>query len=134
MNVISSKSGYFDALLQIEAILLKEFIPYIEGQYRISTTRENRMLSGFSMVGAMAFYYEVKYPELFGTVTSYAGTYHHLYHKGSQTVGESSEKAFELYNKIFRGKQYLYLVSQNADKICDKISISIHFGMNDILF
>lgn len=50
-NAISLKSGYFDALLQIEAILLKELIPYIEGQYRINATRENRMLSGFSMVG-----------------------------------------------------------------------------------
>lgn len=92
------------------------------------------------MVGARAFYYEVKYPELFGTVTSYAGTYHHLYHKGSQTVGESSEKAFELYNNMMQERRYseesnvLYLVSLNADKICGKLRISIHIGMNDILF
>jgi enterochelin esterase-like enzyme len=58
------------------------------------------MLSGFSMGGNMAFYYAVKHPELFGSVTSYEGTYHHLYHKEYRTVGVAPEKAIELYEDM----------------------------------
>ena len=93
------EDNYFDALLQIESIIIKEVIPHIDGQYRTDATGENRMLSGFSMGGNMAFYYAVKHPELFGSVTSYAGTYHHLYHKGYRTVGVAPEKPWS-YTKI----------------------------------
>lgn len=79
INAISLKQNYFDALLEIESIIIKELIPHIDDKYKTETTSNNRMLSGFSMGGNMAFYYAVKYLELFGSVTSYAGTYHHLY-------------------------------------------------------
>lgn len=140
VNVISSEDGYLEALLQIELVIIKELIPYIDGHYRTDTTRENRALSGFSMGGNMAFYYAVKHPELFGTVTAYAGTYHHLYHKGSQTVGAEPEKAIELYEEMIREKRYLEennimgLVQQNANQIRGKLRISIHVGTADILF
>ena len=140
VNAISSEDNYFDALLQIESIIIKELIPDIDGCYRTDITRENRMLSGFSMGGNMAFYYAVKQPELFGSVTPYAGTYHHLYHKESRTVGAAPEKAIELYEDMMREKWYmeenniLCLVRQNADKIRGKLKIDIHIGTSDILF
>jgi len=140
MNAISSEDGYFDALLQIESILIDELIPHIDGQYRTEATRENRMLSGFSMGGNMAFYYAVKHPDLFGAVTPYAGTYHHLYNKGYRTVGVAPEKAVELYEEMLREQWYLEennilcLVRQNADKIRGKLKIEIHIGTADILF
>ena len=140
VNAISSEDNYFDALLQIESIIIKELIPHIDGQYRTDTTRENRMLSGFSMGGNMAFYYAVKHPELFGSVTPYAGTYHHLYHKEYRTVGVAPEKAIELYEDMMREEWYLEennilcLVRQNAEKIRGKLKIDIHIGTADILF
>ncbi|HZK26904.1 MAG TPA: alpha/beta hydrolase-fold protein [Thermoclostridium sp.] len=140
VNAISSEDNYFDALLQIESIMIKELIPHIDGQYRTDATRENRMLSGFSMGANMAFYYAVKHPELFGSVTSYAGTYHHLYHKEYRTVGVAPEKAIELYEVMMREEWYLEennilcLVRQNADKIRDKQKIDLHIGTADILF
>lgn len=139
INAVSSEEEYFDALLQIEAILMKELIPHIDSQYRTDVTAENRMLSGFSMGGNMAFYYAVKYPEMFGSVTPYAGTYHHLYHKGSQTVGAASEKAFDLYHDMIKEKRYLeennilWLIRQNAEKIRGKLKIEIHIGTADLL-
>ena len=139
-NAISLEDNYFDALLQIESILIKELIPHIEGQYGADVTRENRMLSGFSMGGNMAFYYAVKHPELFGSVTSYAGTYHHLYNKEYRTVGVAPEKASELYEEMMREEWYLEennilcLVRQNAEKIRGKLKIDIHIGTADILF
>lgn len=140
INAISSEDEYFDALLQIEAILITELIPHIDGQYRTNKSGDNRMLTGFSMGGNMAFYYAVKHPELFGEVTPYAGTYHHLYHKGSQTVGAAPEKAFELYNGMMNEKRYLevnnilWLIRQNAGKIRGKLDIKIHIGTADVLF
>lgn len=79
---------------------IEELIPHIDGHYRTDATRESRMISGFSMGGNMAFYYAVKHPELFGAVTAYAGTYHHLYNKEYRTVGVAPEKAVELYEEM----------------------------------
>lgn len=65
---------------------------------------------------------------------AYAGTYHHLYHKGSHTVGVAPEKAIELYEDMMREKRYLEennilcLVQQNAEKIRGKLNIKIHIG------
>lgn len=140
INAISLENEYFDALLQIESMLIKELIPHIDEKYRTKVTRENRMLSGFSMGGAMAFFYAVKYSELFGAVTSYAGTYHHQYDKDYCGVGEAPEKAFGLYQKMMYEERYLEeknilcLIYQNADKIRRNLHIDLHIGTSDILF
>ena len=86
--------------LPVEQMLINELIPHIDGEFRTEATRESRSISGFSMGGGMAFYLAVKYPELFSSVTAYAGTFHHYYHKGSQTVGVEPEKAAELYKDM----------------------------------
>jgi enterochelin esterase-like enzyme len=140
VNAVSSEDSYLDALWQIESMMIEELIPHIDGQYRTDPTPESRMLSGFSMGGNMAFYYAVKHPELFGSVTAYAGTYHHLYHKEYRTVGVAPEKAIELYEDMMREKWYLEennilcLVRQNAEKIRGKLKIDVHIGTADILF
>lgn len=126
--------------LPVELMIINEFIPHIDGEYRTVTAREGRSISGFSMGGGMAFYYAVKYPELFSSVTAYAGTYHHYYHKGSRTVGVEPEKAAELYEDMMREERYLeednilYLIRQNADRIRGNQDINIHIGTVDILF
>lgn len=140
VNAISSEEKYFDSLLQIESILIKELIPHIDEQYRTDPKRESRGLSGFSMGGNMAFYYAVKNHDLFGSVTAYAGTYHHLYNKEYRTVGVAPEKAIELYEEMIREEWYLEennilcLVRENAEKIRDRLKIDMHIGTADILF
>ena len=57
------------------------------------------------MGGAGAFYYAVKYPELFSSVTAYAGTYHHFYHEDFP-VGEAPEEITELYKNIMSNAKY----------------------------
>lgn len=140
MNCISSEEEYFKSLRQVEAILLNELVPYVESHYRVNTNPVSRMLSGFSMGGNMAFYYAVKQPDQFAWVTSYAGTYHHLYNKGFRTVGVEPEKASEMYEEMLREEWYLEannilnLVRQNADQIRGKLKISLHVGTADILY
>jgi enterochelin esterase-like enzyme len=121
-------------------MLTGELIPHIDGAYRTVATREGRSISGFSMGAGMAFYYAVKYHEMFAAVTAYAGTYHHYYHKGSTTVGVEPEKAAELYREMMREERHLEegnvlcLVRQNADKIRGELDITLHIGTNDVLY
>ena len=138
-NAVSDKSEYRDALLQIETVVVRELIPYVEGRYRTYENRESRTLSGFSMGGAMAFYYAVKHCAMFGAVIPYAATFHHQYHKGYRGVNEPREKAAGLYNSMLaenrhlEGDNILCLVSQNADKIRGVLNIDMRIGADDIL-
>lgn len=124
----------------VEHMFITELIPHIDNEYRTDKTHGNKSISGFSMGGGMAFYYAVKYYELFSSVTAYAGTYHHYYHKDSQTVGVEPEKAIELYESMMREERYLEegnilcLLRQNADKIRGCLDINIHIGTNDVLY
>jgi RimJ/RimL family protein N-acetyltransferase/enterochelin esterase-like enzyme len=126
--------------LPVESMIIDELIPYIDKEYRTKTSHEKRSVSGFSMGGAAAFYYAVKYPELFSSVTAYAGTYHHYYHEGSLTVSAEPEKAAQLYAEMIKEKRHfeegniLCLIRQNADKIRGNLDICIHIGTNDVLF
>lgn len=126
--------------LPVESMIIDELIPLIDEEYRTEATRDNRSVSGFSMGGGMAFLYSVKHPELFSSVTAYAGTYHHYYHKGSQTVGELPERAAVLYEEMMREERYLeegnilYFIRQNADRIRSRLHIRMHIGTSDVLF
>ena len=125
--------------LPVESMIINELIPLIDNEYRTIATRESRSITGFSMGGGMAFCYAVKYPELFSSVTAYAGTYHHYFRSGIPTVHEPAEKAAELYNEMLKNKAHLEegdilcLLRQNAEKIRGELDINIHVGTNDVL-
>jgi RimJ/RimL family protein N-acetyltransferase/enterochelin esterase-like enzyme len=126
--------------LPVESMIINELIPYIDKQYRTIADSENREISGFSMGAGMAFYYSVKHPELFSSVTAYAGTYHHYYHKGSLTVGVEPEKATALYEDMMRDERdleegnILCWIRQNMNIIRGNLDICIHIGTTDVLF
>ena len=125
--------------LPVEAMLINELMPLIEREYKTIPSREDNSVSGFSMGGGMAFVYAVKPLDLFSSVTAYAGTYHHYYHKGSKTVGAPPEKAAELYEDMLREKRdfeegnVLRMVRQNTDKIRGNLKINLHIGTDDVL-
>ena len=123
----------------VEIMILQELIPYIENTYHTAADREGRALSGFSMGGGMAFYYAVKYPELFSAVTAYAGTYHHYFDQGFLTVGADAGKAAELRELIRQAqnhseKNILDLLDRNADNVREKLRIELHVGTADVLY
>jgi len=133
-------NGYLNGVLPMESIIITELIPFIDAHYRTDATREGREITGFSMGGAGAFYYAVKYPEIFSSVLAYAGTYHHFYHKGSRTVGIEKDKIAAVYQTMMDEKRYLeeggimYLVSQNAESLRRKLKITLHVGTEDVLY
>lgn len=126
--------------LPCERMLLEELIPLIECEYRTLRTRESRSVTGFSMGGGFALYCAAKHPDMFSTVTAYAGTYHHFYDKQFQTVSVDPKNAGDIYASMINAlKQIdegnvLSLLSQNADSIRDKMNINLHIGTKDILY
>ncbi len=129
---------YNDGEAPIEMILITELIPHIDAQYRTVSTRGGRSLTGWSMGGAGAFYYSVKYLELFHAVTAYAGTYHHFYYSGYRGVGEPLEKAAELYEKMVGDDKCfdcddVLKLRQKADKIRESLHIALQVGTVDPL-
>lgn len=132
-------NGYRNNELPIESIIIKELIPYIDEKYRTDRSRDSRTISGFSMGGAGAFYYAVKYPELFSSVTAYAGTHDYELNEDFD-IEATPEKAADIYENIFlKDPKYFdngvfYLLKQNKEKICGKLKIKIHVGTSDTVF
>jgi len=140
-------NGFLNYELPMESIVINELIPHIDEKYKTDTTRESRSISGFSMGGGGAFYYAIKYLQLFGSVIAYAGTYHHFLHKDYCGIGKPPEKIIEIYEKIMVEKKYfeneniyfdkkniLLMIKENAQNIRNNIKIKIHIGNNDILY
>lgn len=126
--------------LPVESMVINELIPHIDGNYRTIATGESRSVSGFSMGGGAAFYYAVKHPGLFASVTAYAGTHHHYYHKDYRGVGEAPDKAAKLYEAMIKEERYLEennvltVIRQNAEEIRRRLQLKIHIGTADVLF
>src|ERR1041385_2618259 len=55
-----------------EDMILTEFIPMIESNYRVNTSRSSRGISGTSMGGYGALEIAMKHPDLFGSVSSHS--------------------------------------------------------------
>jgi S-formylglutathione hydrolase FrmB len=59
-----------DGSMPYSDFFLREFMPYIEGRYRIAKGREKRAISGISMGGYGALRFALAYPELFSAVSA----------------------------------------------------------------
>ena len=130
--------------LPVEEMVIEELVPHIDGRFRTVASREGRALSGFSMGGGMAFAYAVRHTDVFSAVTAYAGTYHHSLPPEVETVGVDASRAGEIYRRIMDEKLFgpgryyphnvIALVMQHRDDMREKLDISIHVGMDDILY
>ena len=125
--------------LPVEEMLVQELIPLIDSLYKTQASREGRGISGFSMGGGAAMVYGLKHPELFSSITAYAGTYHHyFYYTDFRTVGAPIEKAEAFYQDLLKTdapmeKNILKLAEQQADAM-RQMRISMHIGTKDVLY
>ena len=126
--------------LPVEEMLIQELLPLIDSLYRTQASCEGRGLSGFSMGGGMAMYCAVQYPQLFSSVTAYAGTYHHyFYYPDFRTVGAPPEKAAEFYQDLLTAKtdsarSLLPLIERHAGALRSGTQLSLHIGNKDVLY
>src|SRR5690242_584967 len=61
-----------DGKVRYEDFFIREFIPAIEGGYRIRAERRSRGLDGISMGGYGALRLALKYPQMFGSVSAHS--------------------------------------------------------------
>lgn len=78
---------------EVEAMLIKELIPYIESHYRVLTDPEHRLIAGFSMGGAGAMRLSIRHPGLFGGATSWGGG---MWHKDTALLEAAQQNAPQL--------------------------------------
>ncbi len=62
----------------IETMIMRELIPYVDANYRTLASPLGRGVEGMSMGGNGAMKLTLKYPEMFGSVVAYAGSYKRL--------------------------------------------------------
>lgn len=65
----------------LEALLIDDCIPFIEGKYRVKTQREFRAMAGLSMGSMQTSVITMKHPELFSYVGIFSGFIHDLVEK-----------------------------------------------------
>ncbi len=123
-------SDSIDHSIPVETMITDELIPLIDAAYRTAGTRKSRGIEGFSMGGNGAVKLAFKFPELFCSVVSYAGSFHDL-----QSVSEGRPA---VYKKIFGANSAYYqqnsvfeLAAKNKKKIQAKLGIKCIAGTQD---
>ncbi|MGC2197015.1 MAG: alpha/beta hydrolase family protein [Terriglobales bacterium] len=109
INSADGKERYSD-------FFLREFMPYVEGKYRILPGREGRAITGISMGGYGAFRFAFAYPELFSAVSA----------QSAALIQESPEELNELAQSRSAAAEAL------APLLGDPINIA-HWKANDPL-
>ncbi|MCL2624545.1 MAG: esterase family protein [Planctomycetaceae bacterium] len=59
-----------------EDYFFTELIPLVEKRFKLRTDKEHRAIAGISMGGQGAFYYAMKYPEMFAACCPMGGAFH----------------------------------------------------------
>ena len=73
-NYTGRHMGYFDVPgWEYERFFLEEFLPAVEGRYRIVADKQHRAISGLSMGGGGTAVYALHHPELFGSACPMSG-------------------------------------------------------------
>lgn len=70
-----NRAWYIDSVdgkAPVESVFIRDLLPHIDKTYRTLPSRANRAIEGHSMGGAGALHMAFKYPELFGSVSTFA--------------------------------------------------------------
>lgn len=107
----------YDGSVSYEDFFIKEFMPYIESEYRIRTDRRYRGVAGLSMGGFGTLNYSLKYPDLFsGAAALSSGVF-----TDEEILAMEPEEWDNLLRKVY------------GDKPTDENSFSEHYQANNIL-
>jgi S-formylglutathione hydrolase FrmB len=77
-----------DGAVRYNDFFLREFLPHIEGKYRVRPGRAGRAISGISMGGYGAFRFGFAHPELFSAVSAQSAA---LITESPQTLNSASQ-------------------------------------------
>lgn len=132
-----------DGSEKFEDMFIKEFVPYIDKNYRTRASREFRGLAGLSMGGFGSLLYSLKYPDMFVACAAYsaavwteeevkampAGNLDGLFEK---LFGVTKEKS--LLTDHYRTNSILDLASTLPKQQVEKVRFYIDCGDDDFLY
>ena len=108
----------YDDTILAETALIKELMPIIDSTFNTIKSGTARAIEGFSMGGFGAVKLSFKYPDLFSSVITYAGSFHDL-----DTV---SKKRSEVFERMFHNnagyfqKNSPYIIARNNAELIKK--------------
>jgi enterochelin esterase-like enzyme len=131
---VDSKDGKTPA----ETVIVRDLIAHVDSTYRTIATREGRAIAGHSMGGFGALRIGFKFPELFGTVSTYAAAaIVDMTHPPAST-GRGEGPALSFLRRVFDGDVEYYKalapwaeVEKNADRIRGRVRIRMIVGDRD---
>jgi enterochelin esterase-like enzyme len=136
----TGQRGYYNSVKgdwRYEDFFFEEFIPFIEGKYRIKGEKRYRAVAGLSMGGGGTFIYALHHPELFSSacpLSASAGplsledTKEYLERWGKETFTDEEVK------KYYQQYSALNLVENIAEEQKKAVRWYIDCGDDDFLF
>jgi Predicted esterase len=85
--------GNRDENYRYEDYFFTELIPFVEKQFKVRADKEHRAIAGISMGGQGAFYYAMKYPDMFGSCCPMGGAFHFPNRTSESLIAERSDVA-----------------------------------------
>ena len=92
---LNSRDGQY----RYEDFLLQEFLPFIEGRYRIRAARASRGIAGISMGGYGALRLAFRRPDLFGSVATHSAAI--LAQLPAVETGSNARGRLRLFGNVF---------------------------------
>lgn len=121
-----------DGKQPVESSIIKDLIPHIDATFRTIATREGRMIEGFSMGGSGAAKFGFKYPELFGSISIFAGALHTADTLGGRN-GDMLETVYGGRENFDAQSNPWLFAEKNADAVRSRTAVRITVGGKDPL-
>jgi len=120
-----------DGTILPDTMIIRELIPHIDSQYRTISSRQGRIIEGFSMGGFGALKFAFKYPELFCAVVGGAPALLEWDRVTSERHAEMASRMYANDREAFESEHPRTWLKKNADKIRGKLRIRIMIGDQD---
>lgn len=135
--------NYKNGSYPFEDYFFKELIPWIEANYRVKTTRENRFIAGLSMGGFGSMLYALHRPDLFAAVAPLSAairtdeeirTLDQQTYDGRFGAITSVKEGEERIDDFWNYNSILFLASHLDPDILKSLRYYIDIGDDDYLF
>jgi enterochelin esterase-like enzyme len=132
----SGRRGYFNDISgewRYEDFFFEEFVPYIEGRYRIRGEKRYRAVAGLSMGGGGAFMYALHRPDMFSSaapLSAYLGPLTIEDFRNRLGSTDASDAEIEAY---FNHHSALQLIENMPDDQREAVRWYIDCGDDDVL-
>ncbi len=126
-----------DGLVPMETVVVKELVPHVDKSFRTLADRTGRIIEGFSMGGYGAGRLGLLYPDIFGTVSIFAGGPLDLEFQGPRAKSNPAERERILKGTFgddldyFKKQSPLTVAEKHADSVRGKSKVRVVVGERD---